>query len=104
MVNAMRPAAVFTCLLLVALAGMLASCASLHATATPYVGAPHFSPSDPTRVEIMRTEPTRPHDRLGEIMVDTSTEPPPPLPGPASPWQSWSSFGAPMPSRTACWR
>jgi hypothetical protein len=68
-----------TCLLLVALAGMLASCTSLHATATPYVGAPHFPPSDPSRVESVRTEPARPHERLGEIMVDASTEPPPPI-------------------------
>jgi hypothetical protein len=30
-------------------------------------------------VEILRTQPTRPHDRLGEIMVDASTDPPPPI-------------------------
>jgi hypothetical protein len=66
-------------LLLVALAAMLASCASLQATTTPYVGAPHFPPSDPSRVEIVRTEPTRPHERLGEIMVEASTNPPPPI-------------------------
>jgi len=69
----------FTRLLLVALAGMLVSCASIKATTTPYVGAPHFPPSDPAAVEIMRTEPTRPHQRLGDIMVDASTEPVPPM-------------------------
>src|SRR5882724_2670906 len=74
-----RLASMFTRLLLVALAGMLVSCASIKATTTPYVGAPHFPPSDPAAVEIMRTEPTRPHQRLGDIMVDASTEPVPPM-------------------------
>jgi hypothetical protein len=30
-------------------------------------------------VEILRTQPTRPHDRLGEIMIDASTDPAPPI-------------------------
>ena len=46
---------------------------------TQYVGAPHFPPSDPAKVEILRTQPTRPHDQLGEIVVDASTDPAPPV-------------------------
>ena len=65
--------------LLVALACLLVSCASIDATTTQYVGAPHFPPSNPAAVEILRTEPMRPHERLGEVVVDASTEPAPPI-------------------------
>lgn len=58
---------------------LLAACATLDATTTAYVGAPHVRPSNPGTVEILRTEPTRPHDRLGEISVEASTEPAPPI-------------------------
>lgn len=65
-----------------ALAGyalMLAGCATVSATSTQYVGAPHPAPSDPAKVEILRAEPTHPFDRLGEISVDASVEPSPPI-------------------------
>jgi hypothetical protein len=58
---------------------ILAGCATVSATSTQYVGAPHPPPTDPAAVQIMRTEPTRPHDRLGEIVVDASTDPAPPI-------------------------
>jgi len=56
-----------------------ASCASVSSTSTPYVGAPHPQPSDPNAVQILRQEPTRPHARLGEIVVDAWTDPAPPI-------------------------
>ena len=55
------------------------SCATIDATTPQFVGASHFPPSDPARVEILRGEPSRPHDRLGEIVVDASIDPPPPI-------------------------
>jgi hypothetical protein len=66
-------------LLLLVVAGVLVSCATIDATTTQYVGAPHFPPSNPATVEILRSEPIRPHERLGEIVVDASTEPAPPI-------------------------
>lgn len=66
-------------LLLLAVAGVLVSCATIDATTTQYVGAPHFPPSNPATVQILRSEPIRPHERLGEIVVDASTEPAPPI-------------------------
>jgi hypothetical protein len=63
----------------VACAGLLAACATVDATSTQYVGAPHPPPTDPANVAILRAEPGRPHDRLGEVVVDASTEPPPPI-------------------------
>jgi hypothetical protein len=74
-----RLASIFTCLLLAALVCMLVSCATIDATTTQYVGAPRFPPSNPASVEILRTEPMRPHVRLGEIVIDASTEPAPPV-------------------------
>ncbi len=60
-------------LLLAALTCWLVACASLDATTTPYASAPHYPPSDPASVQILRTQPTKSHDRLGEIAVDTAT-------------------------------
>jgi hypothetical protein len=60
-------------LLLGVLTCWLVACTSLDATTTPYAGAPHYPPSDPALVHIQRTKPTKPHDRLGEIVVDAST-------------------------------
>jgi hypothetical protein len=67
----------FTTLALVA--GALAACASVDVQTTEYVGAPRYQPTEPNSVQILRTEPTAPHDRLGEIVVDASTDPAPPV-------------------------
>ena len=69
-----RIAAAFT-LPLLSLA--LAGCSSLSTRTIQYVGVPRFSPADPARVEILHAEPARPHDRLGEVVVDASTDPAP---------------------------
>jgi hypothetical protein len=58
---------------------LLAACANIDAQTTEYVGTPHAAPTDPAGVEVLRREPARPHDRLGEDVVDASTEPPPPV-------------------------
>ena len=60
-------------------AGALAACASVDVQTTQYVGAPIYQPTAPNSVQILRTEPTAPHDRLGEIVVDASTDPAPPV-------------------------
>lgn len=64
-------------LLYFALAVGLVSCATVNASSTQYVGAPRFPPTDPARVAILRSEPTRPHVRLGEIAIDASVDPAP---------------------------
>ena len=43
------------------------------------IGAPRFPPSDPARAQILRVEPQRAHGRLGDIVVDASTDPAPPI-------------------------
>src|SRR5690606_16364601 len=54
-------------------------CASLDASTTQYVGAPRFEATDASRVRVLRSEPTKPHDKLGEIEVDASINPAPPV-------------------------
>jgi len=63
----------------VAVTGLLVACATVDGMSTPYIGAPHPPPSDPTRVALLHEPPTQPYDRLGEVVVDASTQPPPPI-------------------------
>ena len=55
------------------------SCATIDATVTQYAGAPHFPPTNPAAVEILRVELIRPHEHLGEVEVDASAQPAPPI-------------------------
>ena len=59
------------------LACLLVSCAYVDSTTTQYVGVPQFPPSDPKAVQVLRAEPPQRHDRLGEILLDISVDPPP---------------------------
>jgi hypothetical protein len=56
---------------------LIASCAYVDATTTQYVGVPRFPPGDPKAVQVLRGEPMQPHERLGEILLDISVDPPP---------------------------
>ena len=67
------------CLCTAVAALAIAACATIDATSTPYVGAPHPPPTDATTVQILRAEPTKPHDKLGQVVVDASVDPPPPI-------------------------
>jgi hypothetical protein len=65
--------------LLAVLGFMLSACATIEADRIQYAGAPRFPARDPAVVEILRNEPTRPNDRLGEVVVDASVGPSPPI-------------------------
>lgn len=58
---------------------LLSACASIDAQTTAYVGGPHPGPTLAANVQVLRVEPTRPHVRLGEILVDASVDPAPPI-------------------------
>ncbi len=64
---------------LAALACAVASCAYVEATTTQYVGVPRFPPVDPAAVQVLPGEPAQRHDRLGEVLLDISVEPAPPV-------------------------
>ena len=55
---------------------LLACCAYVDATTTPYIGVPRFPAGDPATVQVLQSEPMRTHDRLGEILLDISVDPP----------------------------
>ena len=59
------------------LALLLASCMPyIDATSTRYAGTEKFSPTDPATVQVLDREPKQRHDRLGEVKLDISLEPP----------------------------
>lgn len=49
-------------------------CQTVSTSHTQEIGAAKFPPSDPMQVQILRTEPTRPHVRLGEVKAQPSSE------------------------------
>lgn len=59
-------------LLLPALA--LAGCATVHVSSERYIGVPQALPTNPSTVEILRKEPTRPHVQVGEVFLSPSPD------------------------------
>ncbi|MCK1794302.1 hypothetical protein [Pseudomonas violetae] len=64
---------------LLASALVLTACATVDAQTTAYVGVEHPAPTLANQVQVLREEPTRPHVRLGEILIDASVDPAPPI-------------------------
>jgi hypothetical protein len=58
---------------------LAAACAHVDATTTQYVGVPRFPPGDPAKVQVLPGEPAQRHDRLGEVLLDISVDPPAPV-------------------------
>lgn len=58
-------------------AALLTGCSSLSSRTIEYVGVTHFPPSNPAKVEILKEPPARAHERLGEVVLDISTDPAP---------------------------
>ena len=57
----------------------LVACTSIEVKTTPYPGLQKLAATDPDKVEILRAAPARPHEKLGEIQIDSSNDPAPPL-------------------------
>ena len=55
---------------------LVAACAYVDATTVQYVGVPRFPPVEPKAVQVLAKEPPQRHDRLGEVMLDISVDPP----------------------------
>lgn len=58
---------------------MLSACATVDAHSSAYVGVEHPAPTLQNEVQILRAEPTRPNVKLGEILIDASIHPAPPI-------------------------
>jgi hypothetical protein len=50
-----------------------AGCNTVPTQTNQYVGAPKYAATDPASVQILRTEPTQQHVRLGEITAEPSS-------------------------------
>ena len=57
----------------------LAACAYVDARTTQYVGVARFAPTDPGSVKVLAAEPRERFDRLGEVLLDMSLDPKPPV-------------------------
>jgi hypothetical protein len=55
-----------------------ASCTYVEATSKAYTGVEQFMPVSPAAVRILPGEPKERHDRLGEVFLNVSVDPPPP--------------------------
>jgi len=62
-----------------ALACLAAACSYVEATSVQYVGMPRYPAADPAAVQVLPAEPAQRHDRLGEVMLQISVDPAPPL-------------------------
>lgn len=49
-------------------------CQTVSILSTQDIGAPTYPPTNPADVQILRTQPTRPHVRLGEVRAEPSSE------------------------------
>lgn len=56
-------------------ASALASCSYVNARSIHFVGRPEFPPTDPATVQILHRPPMRPHDVLGQVMIEPEGDP-----------------------------
>lgn len=71
----MRLQSLFTvaCLTLASL--LAGGCNTVSIDTKQYLGMPTYAPTDPATVKILREPPTRPHERLGEVMAEPTGSP-----------------------------
>lgn len=62
-------------LVVLALTALAAACSSVQARSIHFVGRPEYPPTDPATVEILHRPPMRPHDVLGQIVVEPEGNP-----------------------------
>ncbi len=62
--------------LMLATFNALSGCSFVTVNSKPYLGVPVYPPTDPASVQILRGEPSRPHERLGEISLEPEGNPP----------------------------
>ena len=53
---------------------LVTGCQTVSTSHIQDIGSPNYSPSDPAQVQLLRTEPTRSHVRLGEVRANPSTQ------------------------------
>jgi hypothetical protein len=67
-----RPIALFVTAGVMLLAGT--GCNTVSINSNQYIGVQSYPPTNPADIEILRTEPTRPNIRLGEVRAEPSSD------------------------------
>jgi hypothetical protein len=62
--------------MVLAVLSLLSGCTYVSVQTRPYLAVPVYPPTDPAFVQILHTEPTQPHERLGEIALQPQGNPP----------------------------
>lgn len=55
-----------------AILALTVGCQTVSSSKIQYIGVPTYGPTNPTNVQVLRAEPTRPHVRLGEVRAEPS--------------------------------
>jgi hypothetical protein len=50
-------------------------CNTIYVGSKQYLGVPNYPPTDPATIQVLQTQPTRPHVRLGEITLQPQGNP-----------------------------
>lgn len=62
-------------LVVLALGALASACSYVQARSIHFVGRPDFPPTDPATVEILHRPPMRPHEVLGQVVVEPQGNP-----------------------------
>lgn len=62
--------------LVLATLSLTAGCSYVSVNTKQYLGVPLYPPTDPASVEILRSEPLKNHEQLGEISLEPTGNPP----------------------------
>ena len=71
----MKRDTLITLLSAVLLAALVSGCNTVYVQSKQYLGVPNYPPTDPASVQILQTQPTAPHVRLGEITLQPQGHP-----------------------------
>ena len=71
----MKPKFVFPFLSAVLLLMVLTGCNTVYVQSKQYLGVPSYPPTDPASIQILQTQPTLAHVRLGEITLQPQGNP-----------------------------
>lgn len=59
----------------VLLASLTTGCNTVYVQSKQYLGVPNYPPTDPASIQVLQTQPTPPHVRLGEITLQPQGNP-----------------------------
>jgi hypothetical protein len=73
--NAMRNRILLPVLGAILLAALTTGCNTVYVQSKQYLGVPTYPPTDPASIQVLQTQSTAPHVRLGEITLQPQGNP-----------------------------